>query len=71
VKKGEEREQRVEKEESPFFSDQFQGESNSISNFQIKFGTDRLEAEEGKNLKLESFVFLPFCLIFGKKSQGK
>jgi hypothetical protein len=38
---------------------------NSIS------ATDRLEAEKGKNLKLEGFLLPFFCGIFGKKSKRK
>jgi hypothetical protein len=36
-----------------------------------KWGTDRLGAEKGKNLKLESFLFPFFCVIFRQKSKGK
>jgi hypothetical protein len=50
------------------------GKGCKILNFQIfleKKGTDRLGAEKGKNLKLEKFFLPLFCVIFGKKSQGK
>jgi len=30
-----------------------------------------LEGEKGRKLKLESFLLPLFCVIFGKKSQGK
>lgn len=36
-----------------------------------KIGTDRLEGENGRNLKLESFLLPIFCVFLGQKSRGK